>query len=677
MAPRAVGALFALVAALLLVASLAGALVPTHVPGWWDGHPRVGQKTFEQKEIHVGLLGAYGCNLGETITCESLDTGALLEPIGMAELVTLGLLALTTIALCISIWTIGDRRKGIGRVVVLEVLLALAIAGVWFALGPNIKAGSTSVSVPIGFGLYAFGGGAISALLAGVIARRVEREPIRLKTSQRMPAPPIVAHPPEPLAAFDVSELVPLRPSGSSIPPTPAYSAQVPAALGQQVPMQLPSPVPMSTPPVPAGTGPHAPISRPATPPNTGPHPPLTGPHSPVIASPPPTPLFDNAPQLRPLYDMANVGVIPTPPPPKLPERPPTPIPRASLDVTTELPQSAPKPPPPVAATRTKAASLPPPRQVGSPSQRMNAVPERSVSKQPTMAHAVPPMPVIVPARAETDPEPPTTIEIDAEAKAKWKAEQARKVAATAAVNAKLAAAARAPQAAVPPPAPPPPPQPPDTEKNPVAREPDPTDPIASRPTVAYSAQTQAALADTGAAAPIELAETRIAPPLELGGPPTDVMDAVEAPTVSQRAPANEPARTMSGPLPAAMPAVTVDKADFDKTLDRGPTPPSRPSAPSLKAPPIIAVPKTIAPKPLPNIAPPEPKPAAVPPQRPTPSPDAKPVPLSTAPASLPPPKQAQPTQSGPTPACPQCEAPMAWVEEHLRFYCKQCRMYF
>ena len=32
---------------------------------------------------------------------------------------------------------------------------------------------------------------------------------------------------------------------------------------------------------------------------------------------------------------------------------------------------------------------------------------------------------------------------------------------------------------------------------------------------------------------------------------------------------------------------------------------------------------------------------------------------------------------TGPTPACPQCEAPMAWVEEHLRFYCKQCRMYF
>jgi len=54
-------------------------------------------------------------------------------------------------------------------------------------------------------------------------------------------------------------------------------------------------------------------------------------------------------------------------------------------------------------------------------------------------------------------------------------------------------------------------------------------------------------------------------------------------------------------------------------------------------------------------------------------------VPVSTAPTSLPPPKNlnVETMPSGPTPACPQCEAPMAWVEEHLRFYCKSCRMYF
>ncbi len=52
-------------------------------------------------------------------------------------------------------------------------------------------------------------------------------------------------------------------------------------------------------------------------------------------------------------------------------------------------------------------------------------------------------------------------------------------------------------------------------------------------------------------------------------------------------------------------------------------------------------------------------------------------VPISTAPSSLPPPKETSAQTSGPTPACPQCESPMAWVDEHLRFYCKSCRMYF
>lgn len=60
-----------------------------------------------------------------------------------------------------------------------------------------------------------------------------------------------------------------------------------------------------------------------------------------------------------------------------------------------------------------------------------------------------------------------------------------------------------------------------------------------------------------------------------------------------------------------------------------------------------------------------------------TPPPTRSNVPLSTAPSSLPPPKVTNAVPSGPTPACPQCESPMAWVEEHLRFYCRSCRMYF
>ncbi len=52
-------------------------------------------------------------------------------------------------------------------------------------------------------------------------------------------------------------------------------------------------------------------------------------------------------------------------------------------------------------------------------------------------------------------------------------------------------------------------------------------------------------------------------------------------------------------------------------------------------------------------------------------------IPMSTASPSLPPPAPQVASANSPSPACPQCEAPMAWVEEHLRFYCKSCRMYF
>jgi hypothetical protein len=52
-------------------------------------------------------------------------------------------------------------------------------------------------------------------------------------------------------------------------------------------------------------------------------------------------------------------------------------------------------------------------------------------------------------------------------------------------------------------------------------------------------------------------------------------------------------------------------------------------------------------------------------------------VPRSTAPSSLSPPRSSETVESGPTPACPQCDSPMSWVEEHLRFYCRHCRMYF
>jgi hypothetical protein len=80
-----------------------------------------------------------------------------------------------------------------------------------------------------------------------------------------------------------------------------------------------------------------------------------------------------------------------------------------------------------------------------------------------------------------------------------------------------------------------------------------------------------------------------------------------------------------------------------------------------------------MTPAPVVLVAPAPAPPAMAPPARDRPIPK---LPISTAPDSLPPPKDHK-EQTGPSPACPQCESPMAWVEEHLRFYCKSCRMYF
>jgi len=51
-------------------------------------------------------------------------------------------------------------------------------------------------------------------------------------------------------------------------------------------------------------------------------------------------------------------------------------------------------------------------------------------------------------------------------------------------------------------------------------------------------------------------------------------------------------------------------------------------------------------------------------------------VPRSTAPPDLSPPTLEQLAADGPMPACPICDAPMSWVEKHLRFFCSSCRMY-
>jgi hypothetical protein len=155
---------------------------------------------------------------------------------------------------------------------------------------------------------------------------------------------------------------------------------------------------------------------------------------------------------------------------------------------------------------------------------------------------------------------------------------------------------------------------------------------------------------------------------------------AAAAPAPAPSDGAHEAATKPAANLVNEAPTVPSTKPGLDAKLGEAPTVPARfgvaepdsnEGATVRKSEPKVAAPAAAAP-------------AAQAPVRPTPRPAPDPtrstgnnVPISTAPTSLPPPKQAAHVSSGPTPACPQCEAPMAWVEEHLRFYCASCRMYF
>ena len=132
--------------------------------------------------------------------------------------------------------------------------------------------------MPIGLGMMLFWGGIGSASLAGVIAMRLEREPLRLRASAASVAPPKQQ-------PWDVGEL--LRDDQLRSPPGPT---------------------------------------------SPGGH--LAGPAGPLA----PPPLFDAAPQLRPLYDVHNAGIVPAPPPPPLPEHPPPPVSREALSAMAGVP---------------------------------------------------------------------------------------------------------------------------------------------------------------------------------------------------------------------------------------------------------------------------------------------------------------------------------------------------
>ena len=602
MAPRAVGALLGLAAAALLAVSLV-------TPAWWDGHPRVDGHTITAKAAHIGLYGATGCNIGGDGDCTALPQSGMARTAGYGELGVAGLAALLALLLGTSALRGSERGKPLAKATLPLLGLAALGGGALLLLGPGLQA-SQEVEVPVGWGLLVFYGGVVAGGLSAVSALTAKPEPLRLK---------IAPQPPPPAPAFDVRELL-----------RDQHDALRPSALG-------PEPVLGGPAPAYAATDPHRLAHAPA-------------------------PLFEGAPQLRALYDQDGAGFVPAPAKPALPERAPTPLPRAAVGAIAGIPTppgisaspfhepkaiAAPRamfhddrpdsqpiePPPPavplpaVLPSRPSGKTLPPPAG--------KTLPPPIRSKSPSVAPVVPPVPPVPPRGSAPVIEP-------AERRSRPQIEpgEARRSAATLAPVRPIV------------------PMPERSEKR-------------SKPTITYAVPPPPTM-DTQPP-PVKLpagqGKVRLSTEqddrLETAMRETEAITAVEIDAEAKAAAVAKRGDARPESVTGQLAGQVGDRTDVGVEMPDGKTGQTAEMASAEQDAPAADAPA----EPPPPAAPAPPAPAS--------RSSAPHVPISTAPASLPPPKEANVATSGPTPACPQCEAPMAWVEEHLRFYCKQCRMYF
>ena len=695
MASRVAGAVFAVIAAALLAGSVL--LVP-----WWSGHPTFKGVAIKAKEITVGPLGGTGCNVGGDGACMNVPVDPTFEIAGLALAGVTALLVLVA-AVMATLALIGrDGRRTFAVFTIIGAAIAGGLGGALLAIGPQIQ---TEAPLPFALGLYVFFGGIACAFVGSLLAlrkdapARMQLAPARqsAKQLQNSSAPHRSAdqHPPP----VDMRALLAedsLRPS--SLGPEPM--------LGKPPPVQSPGG---------ALPGPSGPLG--------------------AIGTNNPQPLFSSAPQLRPLYELQGGGIAK--PQANFPLRPPTPIPRdqvsamagiptpASIDVQRPVtaagipaapppPPSPPVPPPlppptPVPRATPKPPTPPPP--LGEPHEpgletdrdllgtarasKPRTLPPPNRNKPPSVAPMAPF--VAMPARPDTEhddddsfdalktydanrrpaaaerPKPPTPGPRNSPfpaAPPKWSA---------------TSPSPKSPAAAAPPSSPAawapsklpgrsPPESPASALPNPAPSAPSrsPTGPAPQSPaTSALSTSAPSALSSSHGASPSST-------------PSTSEPSKSHAPSA--------PARllTEDAPLDTDLSTHAIDEnlpstEAFERpktvtsTMETQSAPPGDDDDDELMTTARDKVSSTDV-EGLPTVRPPtatemhSPAPTASEP--PTEREKPKP-PISTAPQSLPPPTEKQQVTSGPSPACPQCEAPMAWVEAHLRFYCKSCKMYF
>ncbi|HUS29228.1 MAG TPA: hypothetical protein VMZ53_11985 [Kofleriaceae bacterium] len=645
MAPRALGALFALVAAIAFAASIA-------TSAWWSGPPTVDGDLREVQNVHVGLLGGEGCNPGGEGGCETVEVSDTLRLMSYGVLGVHALATLFALLLAISAARVGDSRKGLATTSLIMTLLAAGGAAAMLVLGPAIQAGSSVVEVPFGYGLYILGGAILSSFIATLLVRRIEPEPLRLKPGLA----PTAQHAPPDIRDILRSDHEGVRPSAPNLfdgapQLRPLYDAEgvPPAPTAPNVPTRAPTPLPQRQIDVLTGKATPPPLARPAPDAFAQTMP------APAIMQPPP-------PRAKP---------VTSPPRTKPPSAAP---PAAKVDLAGPT-LNAPKQP---RAKTLPAGSDPGIKRPTQPPPSPAASQPMLRSSAPTLAHSVPPMPTldnqpppaVLPAgqRATTETDDSletgmrpteniTAVEIDHEAKAK-------------AQHARITGQRPAPSTKPP------------AIKSPPIKPLVPAPAKGAKPVPPQRHDTEVATGDEAALGDVTETGMEAAPPRpgniitgeqrslstvqrEVARAPTDdPFDAREV-TMPPRshhdpvhAPISEtfPVARISELVPASIvPDEGADDGpeDLMATMQRDKTPiPTLNSREQNRMPSETPAPGTQLPSPRS---------------------------MSTAPSSLPPPKNltVDTVPSGPTPACPQCESPMAWVEEHLRFYCKSCRMYF
>ena len=639
-------------AAILALTAVVWILFSVVLSAWWDGHPSFGGNEQRRFVIHIGLLGGEGCKVGSDDgrdICEPLDLGGGFTATSYIELAATGVIVFGAIAL--ALFSLNGRalRRTFAKIV-MTAAGAAAIVGIALLIqGPDVRtAANYDITLPHNILALAFyAAGLVSAVVAGIIALQ---RPGALKPRTARPV-------------WATSATAP--PAGAGQPP----AVDVLALLQED---QL----------RPAQLGPEPMIGRPS-------HPDLAlanTERAPARPSPSP-PLFQGAPQLKPLYEVPGAAFVPPAPPP-LPSRGPTPMPRAAVSAAAGIPTppafdgARPKTlPPPIRGKPVTAPPLSRPpvnaaiglAQTEPQMKAMRASPPLGERAMPPMSDKTigpvvvpppapppasalaasgsppsrpskpPPLPVpLVPQPPQLPPQiPPIHLESESFLADNVTVERRKHDAGKATFTTEKPTAARSPAAL--------------DSSLPTARS-------SRRHVSAFENQPTNALPtgfniSTPSGEAGEDTDVAVVPAIPSGNEsfsnefPTsidpDAIASVEERVASRRS--DQIAASTDQDLPVVGSKDAGDSDEVDPHAETvGPVPVAQVAA-------LLSGPKPRASQPSVNVK----------------------LPISTAPESLPPPTAKQTATMGPTPACPQCESPMAWVEEHLRFYCKSCKMYF